>query len=479
MIPGSSGASSQEGGGGDDDCDIVTPTKCAPGEMPPWIDKLNELQEKGLGSVVLLAATFLSLTLANCGATSAAWLSFWSSPVGPRIGGHALSLQGWTNEGLMAIFFFVVGLEIKLELRHGSLSSVRKALLPCIAALGGMLTPMAVYAATVTLLGGGSLAALTVPMGTDIAFAMAIFGFFRAKMPASAATFLLTLATVDDLGAILVLATCFAHDIRPAFLGAALTLISGMGLLGRKQSTSKAAYGVGGAALWWCLLRAGVSADIAGVAVALCISTKALKTGRGKGAGEESSNSSSSSSSTLAEGAEEEEEEGEPWSERLITLLSPLSTFFIMPAFALANTAVPLGGSLLAGMKGAAAQHGAVAPAAGISAGLLLGKPLGIFGATLLATKVGVAPLPPGMTKRHLGVIGMLGGIGFTMCLLLTEVAMPPVYRPVPKLAVLVSSGLACVASAAAMWRLKPRNEAGSGGRGSFEETVGENALAQ
>ena len=258
MIPGSSGASSQDGG--DDDCDIVTPTKCAPGEMPPWIDKLNELQEKGLGSVVLLAATFLSLTLANCGATSAAWLSFWSSPVGPRIGGHALSLQGWTNEGLMAIFFFVVGLEIKLELRHGSLSSVRKALLPCIAALGGMLTPMAVYAATVTLLGGGSLAALTVPMGTDIAFAMAIFGFFRAKMPASAATFLLTLATVDDLGAILVLATCFAHDIQLPF-GAALTLI-------RRVCSAESSPRARRFIVWRCrpvvaLLRAGVSADIA------------------------------------------------------------------------------------------------------------------------------------------------------------------------------------------------------------------------
>ena len=110
----------------------------------------------------------------------------------------------------MAIFFFVVGLEIKLELRQGSLSSLKKALLPCIAAVGGMITPMLVYLATLPLLGGGSLAALTVPMATDIAFAMAIFGFFRTRMPASSSVFLLTLATVDDLGAIFVLATCFA-----------------------------------------------------------------------------------------------------------------------------------------------------------------------------------------------------------------------------------------------------------------------------
>ena len=134
----------------------------------------------------------------------------------------------------MAIFFFVVGLEIKLELRQGSLSSLKKALLPCIAAVGGMITPMLVYLATLPLLGGGSLAALTVPMATDIAFAMAIFGFFRTRMPASSSVFLLTLATVDDLGAIFVLATCFAKASetsaarargRPETESAALVLV--------------------------------------------------------------------------------------------------------------------------------------------------------------------------------------------------------------------------------------------------------------
>ncbi len=172
------------------ECDMARPTRCAEGwEMPAWLMRLGEMQEAGLGSVALLLATALSLGLANSARLSAAWLRFWATPVGPAVAGHALSPRGWINEGLMAIFFFVVGLEIKLELRQGSLSSLKKALLPCIAAVGGMITPMVVYLASVALMGGGSLAALTVPMATDIAFAMAIFGFFRSRMPASSCVF--------------------------------------------------------------------------------------------------------------------------------------------------------------------------------------------------------------------------------------------------------------------------------------------------
>ena len=424
----------------DEECDISQPSLCASSNVPLWVDRMNELQERGLGSIFLLAATALSLTLANTAKTSARWLSFWSSPFGPAIGGHALSPQGWVNEGLMALFFFVVGLEIKLELRRGSLSSVRKAVLPCIAAVGGMIVPMLVYLATTTFMGGGSLAALTVPMATDIAFAMAIFGFFRSRMPVSSSTFLLTLATVDDLGAIIVLATCFAQNITPSFLGGALLITAGLGQLGRRKSRNLKAYSAGGAALWWCLLRAGVSADVAGVLVAMCISTNAV-------VGDELSS---------VDGPEDDEENPflpppELLNERLITLLSPVATFFIMPAFALANTAVPLSGAIFVGLGGTA-----LAPAAGVGMGLLLGKPLGIFGSTWLATKAG-AQLPPMMSKRHLGVVSILGAIGFTMCLLLTDVAMPVALQPIPKLAILLSSAIASLVGASAMLCIKPK----------------------
>uniref|UniRef100_A0A6U4EXD0 Na+/H+ antiporter NhaA n=1 Tax=Phaeomonas parva TaxID=124430 RepID=A0A6U4EXD0_9STRA len=410
-------------------CDVVNPSQCSKEEdMPKWLQKLAKAQESGLGSAALLAATALSLSLANSAPTSAAWLNFWSSPMGPAIGGHALSPRGWVNEGLMTLFFFVVGLEIKQELRLGSLSSPKKALLPCIAALGGMAVPMLVYLGVQMLpaMAGGSLTAVTVPMATDIAFAMAIFGFFRTRMPPSASVFLLTLATVDDLGAIFVLATCFASNIAPKFLASAAGVTAGLGSYGRTKATDLRIFATGTAALWWCLLRAGVGADIAGVIAALCISTRAVVG-------------------------------NEPLTEKLITWLSPIATFLVMPAFALANTAVPLSGILNAG-TGAVAQT--VAPAMGILFGLLVGKPLGIFGATWLATRLGMAEMPVGMTKRHLGVVSVLGAIGFTMCLLLTEVAMPTALQPLPKLAVLTASAAASVAGAVAMWRMPKRTEA-------------------
>jgi len=384
---------------------------------PPWLMRLIELQEAGLGSVVLMVATAVSLGLANFGPTSRAWLGLWAAKLGPAIGGHVLSLRGWINEGLMAVFFFLVGLEIKQELRLGSLATVRKAVLPCIAAVGGMVTPMAVYFAVQGMMVGGSMAALTVPMATDIAFAMAIFGFFRTRMPVASSAFLLTLATVDDLGAIIVLATCFASHVSYPFLAAAGAVTAGLVALGRKQTDDLPLFVAGGGLLWWCLLSAGVNADVAGVIAALCVSTRA-------------------ETSTPDGGTE-------PFAESLITWLAPLSTFLIMPLFALANTAVNFGGS-----GGAAAG---MAPAVGIGLGLLLGKPLGIAGFTIAACACGLASLPEGMKKRHVGIVGMLGGIGFTMCLLLCEVSLPGSMQAIPKLSVLISSALASIIAAIAM----------------------------
>jgi len=393
---------------------------------PAWLHKLHELQDSGVGAAALLIATAISLGLANYGPTSAGWLAFWSMPRGIAIGGHALSLRMWCNEGLMAIFFAVVGLEIKQELRQGSLRSIKTAILPCIAAVGGMLTPVAIYAALNLsgMLSGGSLAALAVPMATDIAFAMAIYSLFKARMPAAASAFLLTLATVDDLGAIIVLATCYASHIALGFLAAAAAVTATLTVVGRRQAKTGGdakVFVVGGAALWWLLLRSGVSADIAGVVVGMSVSTRALVGADGNGKG------------------------GEQLTERLIEWLAPLATFVIMPVFALANTAVPLGEAL------SASALTALAPAAGIGAGLLIGKPLGIFGFTWLATRFGIADMPKGMTKRHLSVVSMLGAIGFTMCLLLTEVSMPSAAAALPKLAVLIASGVASVLAALMM----------------------------
>mmetsp|Transcript_25367 Transcript_25367/g.81424 ORF Transcript_25367/g.81424 Transcript_25367/m.81424 type:complete len:257 (-) Transcript_25367:199-969(-) len=243
-------------------------------------------------------------------------------------------------------------------------------------------------------------------------------------MPPSASAFLLTLATVDDLGAILVLATCFASNVSLPFLAAAAAVTAGLAAFGRTGSSDLKAFAAGGAALWYCLLRAGINADIAGVLSAFCISTRAQH--------------------TAPSGV------SEALTHRAVVRLSPLSTFGIMPLFALANTAVPLGAPAT-GAAAAALAQASLAPAAGIGAGLLLGKPLGIFGASLLASRFGVASLPAGMSKRHLGIVGLLGGVGFTMCLLLTEVALPPPMRGTPKLVVLLSSLVASLAAAGCM----------------------------
>ena len=175
--------------------------------------------DKGLGSVMLLGATALSLYLANSGFATD-FIGFWEHfHLGPKSLGLFLNAHEWVNEGLMAIFFFNVGLEIKREFAFGSLSDIKAALLPCFGALGGMIAPMGIYLAC-NMVNGGVTAGWAIPMATDIAFAMGVYNFFKNRMPPAVAAFLLTLATVDDLGAIAVIAVCFAKGIVPAYLAA-------------------------------------------------------------------------------------------------------------------------------------------------------------------------------------------------------------------------------------------------------------------
>lgn len=369
---------------------------------PDWLDRLNHLLESGLGSAILVAAAATSMVLANCRRTRAPWLALWLAVVGPRLGAHALTLRGWVNEGVMALFFFYVGLEIKKELAEGSLASPRKALLPCIAALGGMLVPMLVYLATNAALPGGSIDGITIPMATDIAFAMGIFGFFRSHMPAAAEPFLLTLATVDDLGAIMVIAVCFAGHLAPRFLlGAAACLAACLGWdRWGSQCVSASSIAGPGLLLWYCLLRGGLSADIAGFLIALCVPLRS----RG----------------------------GDEVVRRLIRRWAPVCALLVLPLFSLANCAVPLGG--------VAPSQGSLAVPLGIGLGLVVGKPLGIFSFSYLAAKAGIADMPRGMTKRHLGILGVLGAIGFTMCLFLIEHSLAGPAADLSKLAMLSAS---------------------------------------
>ena len=351
------------------------------------------------------------MALANHPATSAGWLSLWEAHGGPASLGLHMSAKEWVNEGLMALFFFVVGVDIKKEFVYGSLASVRKAALPCLGALGGMLLPMAIYAAVnAGARVGASAAGWAVPMATDIAFAMGLYGFFRSRMPAGAEAFLLTLATVDDLGAIAVIAVFFAGAVNLPFLTAAAALCAVLAVMS-KQATARhlPLYAVVGAALWFCLLRGGINADIAGVAAAMALPAPPLA------AGEES------------------------LLDKLHHSLAPVTSFAIMPLFALANTAVSLGGSGLACF--------AASPIAqGIALGLFLGKPLGIMAFSMAGIRLGWASWPTGMGVAHLAAVGLLGGIGFTMSLFLCACSFAaPAQLATAKLAVLVGSVMAGV----------------------------------
>eukprot|EP00931_Biecheleriopsis_adriatica_P048054 TRINITY_DN27753_c0_g1_i1.p1 TRINITY_DN27753_c0_g1~~TRINITY_DN27753_c0_g1_i1.p1 ORF type:complete len:586 (-),score=92.38 TRINITY_DN27753_c0_g1_i1:281-1807(-) len=401
-----------------DSCSIDNPSLCEGSGRSATIERLNKLLESGFGTTLLVTASITSLVLANLPSTKAPWLAFWAWTLGPRIGAHALSLRLWVNEGLMAFFFFTVGLEIKKELTEGSLASFDKAILPCIAAVGGMVMPVLVYVAINLALPGGSLAGATVPMATDIAFAMGIYQAFRRHMPPAASSFLLTLATVDDLGAIAVIALLFAHSVQPSYLAAAAVCLAAAAQYGSQRCESAKGFVIPGFLCWYCLLRGGINADIAGVLIAMCIPMRSKM--------------------------------GAELVERLINGWSALSALVILPLFGLANTAVPLS------VSGSQHLSQLVVPM-GILLGLIVGKPLGIFSASYLAVKSGISSMPRGMTKRHLAIVGMLGAIGFTMCIFLVENSLTGFSAQMSKIAIFLGSGIGAGISACLMARQPKR----------------------
>mmetsp|Transcript_5848 Transcript_5848/g.12812 ORF Transcript_5848/g.12812 Transcript_5848/m.12812 type:complete len:504 (+) Transcript_5848:105-1616(+) len=402
-------------------CSIGEASACAGAGDWPLVDRANQIVEKGWGTYLLLGSAAVSMVLANLGPTRVPWTNLWNIHVGPSIGGHALSIRAWINEGLMALFFFNVGLEIKAELTEGALKSPSKALLPCFAALGGMVIPMAVYYAVNRVMPGGSMSGVTIPMATDIAFAMGVYQAFKAHMPAATGSFLLALATVDDLGAIFVIAVCFAGAIVTKYLWASLgALCIGVGqcMVGVRKSARS--YFVPGVLLWYFMLRSGLCADVAGVLIALCVPMHSRN--------------------------------GDEVVERLINRWAPFCALVILPLFALANCAVAFGG-------GAAEAASSLAVPTGVFLGLLIGKPLGIFGFTMAAVKLGLGSLPSGMTKRHLGIVGMLGAIGFTMCLFLIENSLSGPAAQFSKISVFIGSVLGAVIGGVAMSRLARKSK--------------------
>jgi len=402
----------------------------------PWYKREFDVHvalDKGLGSILLLAATAVSLMLANS-AMSGGFIGFWEHfHIGPASLGLHLNAHEWVNEGLMALFFFNVGLEIKREFVFGSLSNFRAALLPCVGALGGMLAPMGVYLA-LNMAPGGIAAGWAIPMATDIAFAMGVYNFFKNRMPPAVATFLLTLATVDDLGAIAVIAVCFAKGIVPMYLAGAGAICAALVVLCKKEVKSMVVHGAMGLLLWFALLKGGINADIAGV-----ISALAIPAGVSAPEGSHAHAMEPGMKVTLLDD--------------LIHTLHPISSILIMPLFALANCAVPVNAEAMGGIM-------TTPVGTGIMFGLLLGKPIGIAGLCWLSTKVGMCSFPAGMNFKHLVTVGVLAGIGFTMSLFLIEQALVgmPVASATAKLAILCSSGIAATVGGLAMSRFEVQN---------------------
>lgn len=392
--------------------------------------------------VLLLVAAVVALVLANS-SLSANYAKFWETPLQVSVGSFTFerSLRWFVNDGLMVIFFFVVGLEIRREIHSGALATLRRAALPLAAALGGMLAPAAVY----LLVAGGpaTRSGWGVPMATDIAFALGIFALLGKRVPGSLRVLLLAVAVIDDLGAILVIALFYSAGVSlPGLLVAALGLGAILGLQ-RMGIRAKSAYVVCGLVVWGAVYSAGVHPTIAGVLVGLLTPVRAWFGPEGFISGVQKelkplSASEAPSEAQLHRSLERinvARREALSPAESLIERLHPWVAFGIMPVFALANAGVLLSGQALAGQE---------TVAAGVALGLLVGKPLGVVGFSWLALKCRVAMLPGEVTHRHLALLGGVTAVGFTMSLFIGQIAFPDAaVLGAAKLGVLAASGIA------------------------------------
>lgn len=337
--------------------------------------------EKNAG-MVLIACTIISLIISNS-AFSEHYLHFWHIKTGFSLMGIDMhfSIEHWINDGLMTIFFLMVGLEIERELYNGELHPLRKAVLPVGGAIGGMLLPALLY--TLINRGTGTQEGFGIPMGTDIAFALAVMTMAGDRVPVSIKIILTAIAIIDDLGSVLIIAFFYGSSIHTAFLLAALGIFALLLLLNRLKVHAFTPYIALGVIMWFCMMQSGVHPTIAGVMLAF-----AFPFGNGT--------------------------DHSP-SHRLQHRLHLPVAYVILPLFTLANTAIPLKHEFISGLN---QPH-----ALGIFAGLLIGKPLGISLAILLLVKLKASALPEGTGWYDIISMGCVAGIGFTMSVFITQLA--------------------------------------------------------
>ena len=372
------------------------------------------LNNEASGGVVLLIATLVALIWANS-PLAESYESLWHTKIEISVGTFTLDedLQHWVNDGLMAIFFFVVGLEIKRELVVGELNSLRRAILPAVAALGGMLVPALIY---VALNWGGQTEGWGVPMATDIAFAVGVLALLGRRAPATLKVFVLSLAIVDDIGAIAAIALFYSSGIDPEWLLAAGFLIVLIVVLRRLRVLWVPIYAVVGIAVWLATFESGVHATIAGVALGLL--TPALPTDPG-GYGDVAGRASRLPDEPDAESVRQvglQAKEVVSAAERFEHLLHPWTSHVVIPIFALANAGVELTSE---GIRDAFGSRVTI----GIALGLIVGKLVGITGFSWVAVRLRFGELPNEMTWRHLAGGAAVAGIGFTVSLFISSLA--------------------------------------------------------
>jgi NhaA family Na+:H+ antiporter len=354
-------------------------------------------QSEKAGGLILLFVTIFSLYLANSPIQSE-YIQFWSTEMGHH------SITHWINDGLMTIFFLLIGLELEREIYHGELSSIKNAALPIFGAVGGMIVPAGLFLllnfGTATQNGAG------IPMATDIAFAIGILSLLGSRVPASLKIFLTALAVIDDLGAIIVIAVFYTTTIAFVNLGIALGIMGGLFILNRMKVHNLIPYLIGGIAMWYFMLNSGVHATITGVLLAFVI--------------------------PFGDGSEKSP------SYILQHFLHKPVAFIILPLFAVANTCIAISSGWEDGLT-----H---TNSLGILLGLVVGKPLGIFLFSFLGVSLGLCALPKDLKWTTIIGAGMLGGIGFTMSIFITLLAFKNDGEDVitySKIAILIASFIA------------------------------------
>ncbi len=404
----------------------------APAKMPPLFRQtLITFQDfahwEASGSILLLIATVIALVWANS-LWAESYFYLWETEVGLVYGSQEffLSLHAWVNDGLMAIFFFLVGLEIKRELLVGELSNRRKAMLPIAAAIGGMLFPGLIY--TLINFGGPGQDGWAIPTATDIAFALGVLALMGSRVPVELKVFLTALAIADDMGAVVVIALFYTGELHYAALGVAFILVAIIYALGRLNFINYFIFTLLAIGVWFAVHESGIHATVAGILVALVIPIKAKLdpdkffsegVDRLKELTHQEWTRQSMLTNPLQRAAIQELNQAtqamEPPLMKLEYALHPYVAFFILPLFALSNAGVQFNQNFLSDLFSPVSL--------GVIFGLVMGKQVGVTLFSWLAVRTGLAQLPTGVQWRQIYGLGWLAGIGFTMSLFITELA--------------------------------------------------------